>query len=191
MLVELIEETLLIDNKQGDTVKMLMEKVDQVALLADKLFSHMSIDGIDVYDNIEEYIIENLAEIKRVKVHFSTIEDYYRTSTLEAINYLKNAIKPMESLANQFYIGDSSLWKDCDQLIEGLEWINSFLTFSVGHSEGAGSLKVMQLELSKHIQKLYDAMNLKDLVLVGDIINYELIPFYMDLEKKLKNSGSK
>lgn len=148
---------------------------------ADRLIYSVDIDGNLMYADFEEYIYNNIKEIQ--VVHISTL------SRLESIEeteeslreYLKKYIPITSSIADQMY-GElsSEVWEDFSVCIKGLQWIVSSLQF-LRYLYKGDLVKVDHLskyckELEKIIAEIEGNLNKGDLVNVGDLFHYELLP---------------
>ena len=149
-------------------------------LIEDKVLIACRIDGIEFEDPVET-ITKNInnSNIKTVEIYTQSRAILLLDTLKTAEEYITNLIKSIQEIAIQINSGnniDIELWRN---VIEGLEWIitvcmglekhrdllSSNMKSLIGNVEGVN-------EILTHI---VEAMNLKDMVTVGDILEYELV----------------
>lgn len=144
------------------------------------LLTHLEVDHIPVYDECELYIEEEFDDIENVKA----IIVPYRTATDEGLlslaDYFQRAIPHLGQVSAQLYGGQSeTAWTDIMHLCEALQWMSD-LTQSVEKLGVAykqwDTYLVAIVDMQTQLNDLYGAMEAKDMSLLADLLQYELLP---------------
>jgi hypothetical protein len=164
------------------------EKINQVLSERNQVLSHLEIDDVPVYGDYHDYFIEHLSSIQIVVVKASTFKQMMDDNLLELQSYLIRAIPDTRTLADEFYKGPvKESWSKLSQLLEGLQWVTqSILPMHSIRENGMPYLNSLVLsgistELQEKFQELETALNHSDLVLVGDLIKFEIVELLLKL----------
>lgn len=155
----------------------------------------MIIDGIEVYDNFYEYILDNINVIEKVEVITQTYKELVNSVLVSTINYIERIQSRIEELANSFYKKPSqSSWKDLQDLLDGISWImNSFAMIDQDNrlrdlvpSYESWNLYAMEVfSLKELLSDFEEALLNKDYVSIADILSYELVSIFKGMNVKL------
>lgn len=186
MKLLLLDETYTYNNDEESIDKMFGEILEKIGE-TDLQFSHLVIDGEEVYENFEEYILERLNEVDTVEVVLKTVKELINETLLSTESYIKRAIPEIETIVDEFYQNPSQqTWDKLKQLIEGIQWIaqvilsiDQFEEKLANWDEYLTNLATLQNELPN----LLEALQNQDTVLIGDIIQYEILPNFETLQK--------
>lgn len=186
MKLLLLNETYTYNNDKESLEKMFSDIMDKING-SNYHFSHLVIDGEEIYENYGEYILERLNDVKTVEVVTKTVKELIMDTLLSTESYLKRAIPEVQILADEFYQNPThQTWEKLQQLIEGVQWIAQMI------------LTIDQLEeklsnwddyltnlatLQNELPNLLEAMENQDALLIGDIIQYEFLPIFESLQK--------
>lgn len=158
-------------------------------------FSYLIIDGEDIYDNFDRYIIENIESIQKIEVVAMTLLEMVNESILSTEQYAKNAILIINNLAEEFYQKpNENTWSQLTDLFEGIQWIIQTLT-QINLIESSNEI-VSDYEIWKeYVQEvakfnditseLENAVLNNNNVLIGDMLLYEVIPVFEIMVEKL------
>jgi hypothetical protein len=179
MRIELLDNFYEADNNK-EAVDKLFDEVSSLQENGQYILDYIEIDGNKVHGNYYDVLIDNIAFIKEVKVVMVSANDYLREIMVSIKKYIENAVKEISSLADGFYRGtDNDTWIKFQQFIEGIEWINSGAAIVAKNakalSEADKYVKTVSEILNK-LPELEEAINNSDYVLIGDLLNYEIIP---------------
>lgn len=166
--------------------------IDQINkfLVKDYYFSHFIADGVNIYENHEEYLEQQHPVIERLEIVAKTVKEYVNDLVLSTQDYTERAIPQLQPLAEAFYDNpNAETWSTLDQLLGGLQWINEML-MTVGKS-GEVPLNWERYisafdKMQEEIRNLAEAIDNEDNILIGDIIQYELTPNFKDLQRETK-----
>jgi len=149
-------------------------------------FSHFIADGIEVYEDHEEYLTVNVDRIEKLEVIAKTEKEFLNEILLSAEEYLKRAKPELASLPDGFYSNPSpEIRSNFSQLIEGLQWLDEMLlVIDKSNERPADWNQCMELSQSmkEEIVNLSEAIDNSDNILIADIIQYEFIPIFESLE---------
>lgn len=186
MKLLLLDETYTYNNDEESIDKMFGEILEKISE-TDLQFSHLVIDGEEVYENYGEYILERLNEVDTVEVVLKTVKELINETLLSTESYIKRAIPEIETIVDEFYQNPSQqTWEKLKQLIEGIQWIaqvilsiDQFEEKLANWEDYLTNLATLQNELPN----LLEALQNQDTVLIGDIIQYEILPNFETLQK--------
>lgn len=170
-------------------ITTIVEKVDEVIKQDDVVFSHLIVDGVEVYENHEKYIRDQLSDITNVEIATRNTKEMI-WETMESLHkYLERAVPALNELVDESFEGFSEkTWQGIGQLADGMQWMIQFRTFT----EAATQQPLNWEEIVKSFQScekvfasLLEAVEVQDTVLISDLLAYELTSAYELLEKNI------
>ena len=135
------------------------------------------------------------ADINFLEVELADLKDLVATNLSNALDYLEKLIPGFDQAADLFRTGnEQEANKYYIQILDGMDWFSEVVNV-VMSSEGEGqepenSLQVRQAKLTDLMSQMLEANKNQDWVLLADILEYEMIPFYKEWQtilSKLKN----
>lgn len=188
MKLLLLDETYTYNNDEESIDKMFGEILEKISE-TDLQFSHLVIDGEEVYENYGEYILERLNEVDTVEVVLKTVKELINETLLSTESYIKRAIPEIETIVDEFYQNPSQqTWEKLKQLIEGIQWIaqvilsiDQFEEKLANWEDYLTNLATLQNELPN----LLEALQNQDALLIADVIQYEILPIFELLQKNV------
>jgi hypothetical protein len=189
--VELIFKNETVQFDKQVSVEEIIEKIDK--LLANRYYySHLIVDGEEIYENLESYLLESLGSISTIEVAVKTVREFINEVLLMASNYLTDGIPKMTVLANQFYQNPSAdNWLDFSSMLEGMQWLNQTIDLIDKAKERPGNWNEciqLAVQLQLELKNLEEAIENTDHVLIADIIQYELLPIYEALQTEFNTT---
>jgi len=162
-----------------------IEKINEL-LKESYYFSHFIADGTEVYEDHENYLIVNIGRIEKLEVIAKTEKEFINDVLLSAQEYLKRAKPELATLPEGFYANPTAdTYASFEQLLGGLQWLDEMLSI-VGSSnerpKGWEQYMGLSETMKSEIANLGEAVENSDNVLVADIIQYELISIFEELE---------
>ena len=185
MQIMLDEELIEIESNESGLEKLL-QIIEQKAIASELIFSHLVIDGIEIYEDFADYLQANFENIKEIYLQFLPLQQFLQDILQSTGQYLDGVIAAIEDLASAVYNQvDSETWQQIDMLLEGIQWLGE--TFRVMDSlpNLADMLKDYEQwnlyakdlqELEVATASLSEPLQFADHVTVGDIILYEIKP---------------
>lgn len=189
--MELIFQEQLIQLSAPVTAEEVVEKIN--GLIEDGYyFSHFVADDQEVYENHEEFLNLYISTIKRLEIVAKTVKEFTNDILLSAESYIERAKPSLSLLSEEFYNNPTSeTWGQFDQLLEGLQWLHSMLTILTEREEklyNAATYEEISINLQEELENLGEAVENEDFVLIGDIIQYEILPNYEALQEATQST---
>lgn len=164
------------------------QKLDQ----SDKKFSHMKLDGQEIYEDFEDKIIEQISTLEKVEVVFLTIKELINETYLTGESYLERALPEIKKTIDLFYQGGTEQsWVNLEQILFALQWIDQ-LVESIEKSEHQpanwNDYLITITTIRKELAQLKSSIEAKDTILIADILNYEFLPVLEELKSAFTKS---
>lgn len=167
-------------SKELSSIEYMFSEINKIVDSTDLIFSHMNINGVEVYQDHEDYIVDRLKEIDVIEAVLISPREFIDGLLISATTYLEGAIPEISLLTNEYYQGvNENTWSKFEQMIEGIQWVVQM----IGTIDQFMEEKELTLELDFKSESLIDvlqtlegAMKQSDMVLIGDIIKYEIEP---------------
>ncbi|WP_430790863.1 hypothetical protein VBD025_07605 [Virgibacillus flavescens] len=177
-------------NLNSDSIiPTVIEKINEALESKDTVFSHLVVNGVEVYENHEEYLKLHKNEITETEIIISDMKEMIWNTMKSIHEYLVGAMPALEDLINNSYQSFSkSTWEGIDQLAEAMQWILQFKEVtSSAHSQPAHWTEIEKhiLTCEESFSKLMEAVEIKDTILISDILAYEITPAFQSLENQL------
>lgn len=190
MQVSILDKTFQIGNGT-DAPQRLFALIEETLQGTEYHFSHLVIDGIAVYDQFEETILQSIDRIQAINVQVKTLDEFVRESLNSTREYLNRALPEIEALIDRFYQApDQKAWSLFLDLLEGLQWIHQVV--NTVQDAGYPSLNrdvfgKIDAELLQHYAALAEGLENKDHVLIADVIQYEVLPVLETLSREINS----
>jgi hypothetical protein len=192
MQVRLLEEVWKYENTTK-SVDALFQRIEDTIKQDNLYLSNMLIDGIEVYEDYREYIVDRLTETLDVQVVLVTIDEMSEEILVSSLSYMERVIPEIRTLVNEFYQGPTSnSWDRFSQLLEGIQWIHQMIRSVDMHKQSSlkwGEYVSISQKLSEVGQNMQEAVENIDAVAIGDILNYELLPQLQSLYEQLQQES--
>ena len=135
------------------------------------------------------------ADINSFEIELANLKDLVATNLSNALGYLEKLIPGFQQASDLFRMGnEQEANKFYIQILDGMDWFSEVVNIVMG-SQGKGSeseaiLSKRQANLTNLMSQMLEANKNQDWVLLADILEYEMIPFYKEWQTiltKLKN----
>lgn len=173
---------------EPESVPALLSTVEDILIKNNMILSHLVIDGLEVHEDYENYLLNNIDLLTNISVEARTLKEWLDEMIVSATEYLNRCIPALEELGTEFYQGpDQDSWLCFEQMLEGLEWLNQLFDQITRQESLAKKIDKLEQEfaLQDVLLELEDAIRNKDTVLIADTIIYEILPRYNSLKQKL------
>ncbi|CCQ94652.1 conserved hypothetical protein [[Clostridium] ultunense Esp] len=194
MIICVLDKTLEYENNK-DILDTMFNEINDIVSDTNLIFSHLIIDGLEVYNDYYDYFLDNIRNIEEVTVVTKTVKKMSEEILLSTVDYLERAIPEIEILSNEFYKTPSrESWKKLMDLIEGIKWImdtfaaidyNEQLKNIVNSYEEWNIYAKDIYELNELIIEFEEILENSDFVSTADILSYEIIPLFNNMKEKL------
>lgn len=191
-----IQDKVLEFENNPEIIEQIFNSINEHLQKENLQFSYLNIDGEEVYDNFDSYIIENIESIRKVEVVAMTVVEMVNELFLSIEKYSKNAIPIITKLSEEFYQKPKeSTWSQLTDLFEGIQWIIQSIT-QINTIESSSDI-VSDFEVwNEYVQEMSklngivsefeNAIVNNDNILLGDMLLYEIIPVFETMVKKLE-----
>ena len=173
-----IQDEIMELSNEASSIDTILEKIKMLVDNTDYHLSHMTVDGLDIYENYEEYITDQLRTIKEIKIELRTSKQQQDALVLDASRYLTDAIPEVTVLADEFYRNpDPHSWVKLGQLFEGLQWFHQIaMNYSPHKSNPLGNSDLLTAAgaMRGTIDELAGALQSKDIILIADLLQFEI-----------------
>lgn len=179
---------LMIDDQQGQVIDATLDSLNTSWKTAVESISkqvrfihYVQIDGQDLYDGYEQYLINNFEQVQSVNIKTLSVLESINDTEESLDEYLDRFIDISLDLAMHFF-GDLTEedWRTFSSFITGLNWIVNALEFDKVLFQNQGTVIPTYLdvinELGLFINQMEQSLLEQDYVSVGDLIKYEIIP---------------
>ena len=182
---------------KGDTLGAILD-----SMLKKKPGSYirrMWLDGKESPSDEREALQKNPSDIDSLEVELANLKDLVATNIANALDYLKKLIPGFEQAADLFRTGnEQEANKYYLQILDGIDWFSQVVSVIMQPDEDEAelpdadgeNLQVRQKKLTDLMSQMLEANQNQDWVLLADILEYEMVPFYKDWENilsKLEN----
>lgn len=154
--------------------------IENEVKLSEKNFSHLVIDGEEVYEQFEDKLRDNIDTIKMVEVVLLSVKELLNEIYLTGETYLTNALPEIKVTIDLFYQGASKEpLSKLQQILDALQWIDKLvhsIDQSKQHPVNWDEYLVAITTIRTELDSLEDALKTNDLTLIADILNYEIFP---------------
>ena len=142
-----------------------------------------------------ETLQKKTSDINSLEIELANLKDLVATNLSNALGYLENLIPGFQQASGLFRMGnEQEANKFYIQILDGMDWFSEVVNIVMG-SQGQGSdseviLSERQDKLTGLMSQMLEANKNQDWILLADILEYEMAPFYkewQDILKKLKN----
>lgn len=185
-----------VDHQEGKFIDSTIEQLDDWWKSAtsyiykqQRLIHCVEIDGNVFYTGFEQYLMDNVTDIKDVTIRTLTRLESIQETEQSIDEYLERFIPITQNIADQLY-GDvmQEQQNSFAQFIEGLSWIVKAMEFIQALYDETNHvpqyLKVIMSPLETIINDIFENVQQNDYVSVGDLLQYELLPLLQKFQNR-------
>ncbi|MSU00123.1 hypothetical protein [Tissierella pigra] len=194
MKIHIENKTLEFENNSKE-IDSILNEIDNVINQSSKILSHMIIDSFEVYQDFYNYLLDNIRVIEEVKVITLTYKELVQDILVSTVQYVGRVPKNIEELSNSFYKNpDRQAWEGLNDLLGGITWIiNTFSSIDqdkrlndVVSSYESWNLYAKEIfSLQEILTDFKEALESNDNVTIADILLYEILPIFNEMEERL------
>ena len=182
---------------EGETVSAILDAMVQQT--PGSYIRRIWLDDQEFPSDDREALQKKPSDIDSLEVELANLKDLVATNLANALDYLKKLIPGFEQAADLFRAGsEQEANKYYLQILDGIDWFSQVVSVIMSPDEGETelpdtddeSLEVRQKKLTDLMSQMLEANQNQDWVLLADLLEYEMVPFYKDWEKilsKLEN----
>lgn len=190
-MMELLFQEKKVEFSPNININTIVEKIYE--LLNDSYYlSYLIVDGINVFEEPEQFLMENLNNIKKIEIVGLTPKELINEVLLSADEYINSAVRNLSDLAEGFYsVPNSEYWNKFNEMLEGVQWLNQVIE-SIDHMKEKPRnweeyIKIAT-GLQEELKNMEEAVISQDYVLIADIIQYEISTIYAEIQNTIRNT---
>ncbi len=191
ILVNGIEKNLACDGKTlGDLLDRILESEPE----SGNCFANIRLNEENVLVDSPEIRQTLITQIETLETETLSLNQILEKNIANAENYLKKLIPGIQKASDLFRSGnEQEANKFLINIIDGMEWFSQ-VTDSISKAVDFQSADVMfegktfqerQDHLVELTRQMVDANQNQDWVLIADLLEYEILPYYADWEEQL------
>ena len=172
---------------QGETLEEVMN-----AILKNRQNSYIRrvwLDGKEVSSNAQDTAKTSAASVGLLELELAQLQDLLANNLTNAKAYLEKLIPGFQKAADLFRMGNEQEANQYYlQVLDGIDWFSQVVLTIVNAQEKKfeeKSLEERQKELTGLMAQMLEANENQDWVLLADLLEYEMIPFYKDWQEVL------
>ena len=170
-------------------VEEIIQKTNE--LLKDEFyFSHYIADGVEVNETPELFLEKNILKINTLEIIALQAKEFVDTLLLSAEEYTNRAVPYIKELVDEFYNSPSpTSWKSLGELFEGIQWLSSMINLvdqSIVRPITWDSVMEKASIIQDELESFEEALESADTVLIADLLQYEILPVFEELQVTMK-----
>ena len=177
---------------EGDTIGAILDSMVQQT--PGSYIRRIWLDEVESPPDDHETLQKNPSDIQSLEVELAHLKDLVATNLANAVDYLKRLIPGFEKAAELFRTGnEQEANKYYLQILDGIDWFSQVVNIIMKPDAGEmvipgsdnESMEARQAKLTDLMSQMLEANKKQDWVLLADLLEYEMVPFYKDWEKIL------
>jgi len=183
----------MVNVEETKAFQFIVEKVNQLSEDKGLVFSHLIIDGQEIYNDHENYINQYLHDIKLIELEIVSVEELTNDTLNSLKSYLDRAVPTLDLIVSEDYGEMSeSFWTNMVDLTDGIQAIMQFSeSLNTLDSVVFHTVEAEQKQLSNILPQLLEALESKDATLSFDILSFEIVPIFESLQTKVNDVMSR
>ena len=185
VLVNGKEETI---SFMGETLGDLLSHIEKVGVAQGNVVRSIKIDGQESSPDSSEAQRTQISEIATLEVEVSTLADMINKNIENADAYLIRLIPGIEKSVELFRMGnEQEANKFFVKIVDGIDWFSQVLDIILTAKEispdtvfEGKSIQDRRTSLVDLTQQMVDANKNQDWVLLADLLEYEILPYYQE-----------
>ena len=185
VLVNGKEETI---SFMGETLGDLLSHIEKVGVAQGNVVRSIKIDGQESSPDSSEAQRMQISKIATLEVEISTLADMINKNIENADAYLIRLIPGIEKSVELFRIGnEQEANKFFVKIVDGIDWFSQVLDIILTAKEispetvfEGKSIQDRRTSLVGLTQQMVDANKNHDWVLLADLLEYEILPYYQE-----------
>jgi hypothetical protein len=172
---------------QGETMEEVMNAI--VKSRQNSYIRRVWLDGQEVSSDSQDILKISPASVGLLELELAELQDLLAKNLTNARDYLVRLIPGFQKAADLFRMGNEQEANQYYlQVLDGIEWFSQVVIIIVSTQENKSeekSLEERQKKLTDLMSQMLEANQNQDWVLMADLMEYEMIPFYKDWEAVL------
>ena len=172
---------------QGETLKEVLDAI--LKSRQDSYIRRIWLEGQEVSSSAQDTLMTSTSSIELLELELAYLADLLANNLGNAKEYLEKLIPGFQKAADLFRMGnEQEAHKYYLQILDGIDWFSQVvlnIVKSRGNEVEGQSLGDRQERLTGLMVQMLEANQNQDWVLLADLLEYEMIPFYEDWQETL------
>mgnify|MGYP005633722859 FL=1 len=172
---------------QGETLKEVLDAI--LKGRQDSYIRRIWLEGQEVSSNAQDTLMTSISSIELLELELAYLEDLLANNLGNAKEYLEKLIPGFQQAADLFRMGnEQEAHKFYLQILDGVDWFSQValnIVKSLEKEIEGQSLEDRQEALTGLMAQMLEANQNQDWVLLADLLEYEMIPYYEDWRETL------
>ena len=172
---------------QGETLEEVMNAI--VKSRQNSYIRRIWLDGQEVSSDSQDTLKTLTTSVELLELELAELQDLLANNLTNAKDYLVKLIPGFQKAADLFRMGNEQEANQYYlQVLDGIEWFSQVVIIIVSTQKNKSeekSLEERQKKLTDLMSQMLEANQNQDWVLMADLMEYEMIPFYKDWEEVL------
>ena len=177
---------------QGETLEEVMNAI--VKSRQNSYIRRIWLDGQEVSSDSQDTLKTLTTSVELLELELAELQDLLANNLTNAKDYLVKLISGFQKAADLFRMGNEQEANQYYlQVLDGIEWFSQVVIIIVSTQKNKSeekSLEERQKKLTDLMSQMLEANQNQDWVLMADLMEYEMIPFYKDWEELLSRIES-
>ena len=165
---------------QGSTLKEVLDEILQDH--PESYVRRIWLEGNEVPTDAQDTLMTSTSSIELLELELASLQDVLANNLRNAKEYLEKLIPGFQKAADLFRMeNEQEANKYYLQILDGVDWFSQVVMTiikSCGDANGEKDLAKRQQQLTEFISQMLEANQNKDWVLMADLLEYEMVPFY-------------
>jgi hypothetical protein len=149
------------------------------------------LEGQEVSSSAMDTLMTSITSIELLELELAHLGDLLANNLANAKEYLEKLIPGFQKAADLFRMGnEQEAHKFYLQILDGIDWFSQVvlnIVKSRGNQVEGQSLGDRQEKLTGLMAQMLEANQNQDWVLMADLLEYEMIPYYEDWQETLSH----
>jgi hypothetical protein len=172
---------------QGETLKEVLDAI--LKGRQDSYIRRIWLEGQEASSNAQDTLMTSISSIELLELELAYLEDLLANNLGNAKEYLEKLIPGFQQAADLFRMGnEQEAHKFYLQILDGVDWFSQValnIVKSLEKEIEGQSLEDRQEALTGLMAQMLEANQNQDWVLLADLLEYEMIPYYEDWRETL------
>ena len=177
---------------QGETLEEVMNTI--VKSRQNSYIRRIWLDGQEVPSDSQDTLKTSTKSVELLELELAELQDLLANNLTNAKDYLVKLIPGFQKAADLFRMGNEQEANQYYlQVLDGIEWFSQVVIIIVSTQKNKSeekSLEERQKKLTDLMSQMLEANQNQDWVLMADLMEYEMIPFYKDWKEVLSRIES-
>ena len=174
---------------QGETLKEVLDVI--LKSRRDSYVRRIWLEGQEVSSSTMDTLMTSITSIELLELELAHLGDLLANNLANAKEYLEKLIPGFQKAADLFRMGnEQEAHKFYLQILDGIDWFSQVvlnIVKSRGNQVEGQSLGDRQEKLTGLMAQMLEANQNQDWVLMADLLEYEMIPYYEDWQETLSH----